>query len=398
VDTIESPSVARNLGIPSQRKARSPYEDFVSTGPDTLNGRYLRQFWHPVYRADRLAPDRAKPIRILSEDFTLYRGSGGTPHVVAQRCPHRGTQLSVGFVEDDCIRCLYHGWKFDAGGQCVEQPAELSEFASKVRIRSCPTREYLGLIFAYFGEGEPPPFPHLPPFEGDGIIENNDNYVHCNYFQAWENDWDEYHTAWTHRTGGVHLAPVLADETFSETDYGVVKHSRKQDGTTRVAAFILPATVRLTIPSPTYYRYRNVGPLLREAYLIHTPIDDEHQWVFQAQHVDVPQAEREAYMEHHREFHARLDANPADAVAKEILAGRKTLAEVKANDEFPAMARLEDQCAQPGQGAIADRGAEWLGRSDKGIIQLRKIWARELQALAETGRSKEWSVMERMPA
>ena len=80
---------------------------------------------------------------MLSEDFTLYRGASGTPHVVAQRCPHRGTQLSVGFVEDDCIRCLYHGWKFAADGACTEMPAETSEFAAKVRIASYPTRTYL---------------------------------------------------------------------------------------------------------------------------------------------------------------------------------------------------------------------------------------------------------------
>jgi 5,5'-dehydrodivanillate O-demethylase len=86
----------------------------------------------------------------MSEDFTLYRGEGGRPHVVGFRCPHRLTQLSVGWVEEDCIRCRFHGWKFDSSGQCVEQPAEKESFAEKVRIRSCPTEEYLGLVFAYF--------------------------------------------------------------------------------------------------------------------------------------------------------------------------------------------------------------------------------------------------------
>ena len=185
----------------TQLKRLSRYEDFVSTGPGTLNGRYLRQFWFPVYRSDMLARGSAKPIRILSEDFTLYRGQDGTPHVVAQRCPHRGTQLSVGFVEDDCVRCLYHGWKFDGTGQCVEMPAEGPAFAEKVRIRACPTGEHLGLVFAYFGTGEPPPFPHIPPFAGDGIIENTENLLPCNFFQGWENDWDEFHAAFTHRTG-----------------------------------------------------------------------------------------------------------------------------------------------------------------------------------------------------
>ena len=97
--------------------------DFVHTGAGTLAGRYLRMFWHPVYVAHELEPGHAIPIQIMREKFTLYRGEGGFPHVVDFRCAHRGTQLSVGWVEGDCIRCFYHGWKYDGTGQCVEQPA-----------------------------------------------------------------------------------------------------------------------------------------------------------------------------------------------------------------------------------------------------------------------------------
>jgi 5,5'-dehydrodivanillate O-demethylase len=382
----------------TQLKRLSRYEDFVSTGAGTLNGRYLRQFWFPVHRSDMLARGSAKPIRILSEDFTLYRGQDGTPHVVAQRCPHRGTQLSVGFVEDDCVRCLYHGWKFDGNGQCVEMPAEGPGFAEKVRIRAYPTGEHLGLIFAYFGTGEPPPFPHIPPFAGDGIIENTENLLPCNFFQGWENDWDEFHAVFTHRTGGVHIAPVLNFESFEETEFGVVRRGRKADGTTRVAAFLFPTTIRLTVPSPSWLRYRNAGPPLREVYIIHTPVDDENQIMFQAQHVEVSQAERSSYLEQYAEFRQLLEARPAREIAADILAGKRTLAEVQAGGEFPFMAWIEDQCAQPGQGAIADRSAERLGKSDKGIIALRKIWSRELQLLEESGHSRRWAAMTMMPA
>ncbi|MGH7766619.1 MAG: Rieske 2Fe-2S domain-containing protein, partial [Candidatus Binatia bacterium] len=147
------------------------YADLVHTGRETLAGRYLRRFWQPVYRAEDLRPGRARTIRIMSEDFTLYRGESGAAHIVASRCAHRGTQLSAGWVEDDCIRCFYHGWKYDGSGQCVEQPGEEESFAAKVRIPSCPTREYLGLVFAYFGEGEPPPLPRYPEFERPGTID-----------------------------------------------------------------------------------------------------------------------------------------------------------------------------------------------------------------------------------
>ena len=134
------------------------YMDQYRTGPETLGGRYMRSFWHPVYRSEDLPAGWAKPIKIMSEDFTLYRGEGGAPHVIAFQCAHRGLQLSVGWVEDDCIRCRYHGWKYDATGQCIEVPTESESTAKTVRIRSYPTVEYLGFIFAYFGAGEPPPY------------------------------------------------------------------------------------------------------------------------------------------------------------------------------------------------------------------------------------------------
>src|SRR5262245_4768037 len=118
------------------------WKDFVHTGPGTLAGRYLRRFWQPVGRATDFALGRAYPIKLMSEDYTLYRGEDGAPHIVAPRCPHRGTRLSVGWVEGNDLRCFYHGWKFDGSGQCIEQPAEDHAFCRKVTIRSYPTAEY----------------------------------------------------------------------------------------------------------------------------------------------------------------------------------------------------------------------------------------------------------------
>ena len=126
----------------SRKKLR--YEDLVSTRPGSLGGTLMRRFWHPIHRAEELRAGQAKPIEIMSERFTLYRGESGTPHLVDFRCPHRGAQLSAGWVEGDSIRCMYHGWCFDSAGQCIEQPAEEKPFAKKIRIGSYPTQEYLG--------------------------------------------------------------------------------------------------------------------------------------------------------------------------------------------------------------------------------------------------------------
>src|SRR5262249_25147991 len=164
-------AVGQNGGISTAQYTSSDYTDFVHTGPETLAGRFMRRFWQPVYRAQDLLPGHAKPIRIMHEDFTLYGGEDGSPHLLDFRCAHRGTQLSTGWVEGDCIRCFYHGWKYDQTGQCVEQPAEDASFASKVKIGSYPGQEYLGLVVAYLGDSKHPPHQPLPEVEAEGALQ-----------------------------------------------------------------------------------------------------------------------------------------------------------------------------------------------------------------------------------
>src|SRR4029078_10784938 len=178
-------------------------------------------FWQPVARARDLKAGQAVPTQIMNEWITLYRGESGTPHAVAFRCAHRGTQLNVGWVEGDCIRCRYHGWMYDASGQCVEQPGEDPAFAQRVSIRSYPTREYLGLIFAYLGEGEAPEFPRYSDLEQEGVRETSSYRRDCNYFNNLENQCDPVHVAFAHRTssfteGGLIGVPQVSAE---ETDW-----------------------------------------------------------------------------------------------------------------------------------------------------------------------------------
>src|SRR5689334_8533244 len=97
----------RRAGV--RTMARIEYKDFFDSRPDTIGGKFLRRFWHPVYRSQDLPSGRPVAIKILNEDLTLYRGTTGTPHIVGLRCAHRGTQLSAGSVEGDSIRCFYHG-------------------------------------------------------------------------------------------------------------------------------------------------------------------------------------------------------------------------------------------------------------------------------------------------
>jgi nitrite reductase/ring-hydroxylating ferredoxin subunit len=154
-------------------------------------GKYLCTFWQPLFRSKDIAAGEAVPIRIMSENFMLYRADSGTPHVVAARCAHRGTQLSLGWVEGDCLGCFYHGWKYDSSGQCVQQPGEEESFAKKIRMRTYPTEEYLGLIFAYIGEDMAPAYPDTR-FEEEGIVISVPRQDWpCNYFNRLDNPGDQ---------------------------------------------------------------------------------------------------------------------------------------------------------------------------------------------------------------
>ena len=196
--------------------------DFVRTAPDTIMGRYMRLFWQPVFVGRDLPAGRAKPLRIMNEDFAIYRGENGVAQILAPRCAHRCTQLSTGWVEGNALRCFYHGWKYDPSGQCVEAPAEREGFADNVRIRSYPTQEYLGLIFAFLGDGDAPPFPHYPVFDKEGVVTVSSYVRDCNCYNNLESNMDSLHTAFVHRnsaftTAGLNWA--LPEISGEETDY-----------------------------------------------------------------------------------------------------------------------------------------------------------------------------------
>lgn len=367
--------------------------DFVHTGPGTLAGRYLRMFWHPVYLARELKPAHAVPVRIMSEDFTLYRGESGTAYAVGFRCAHRGTQLSAGWVEGDCVRCFYHGWKYDGAGQCVEQPAENPPFSSKVKIRSYSTEEYLGLIFVYLGEGEAPPLPRYPELEEEGILEASSYLRHCNYFNSLDNGIDEVHVAFTHSMSGFTsygLNQDIPKIDAEETEYGIVQYGTRSDGIVRVTHQLMPNILYIK-GSPD-----NSESGWRDAFAWRVPIDDVSHKSFNAALVHVKAEAAERYHEQREKRMARLAIlSSAHELAAAVLAGKIRIQDI---EDRPDIVNIQDHVAQEGQGAIADRQHERLGRSDVAVILLRKIWQRELTAMAAGRPVKEWTRVNRLTA
>lgn len=355
-----------------------PFEDFAHVGPETPAGRFLRRFWQPVAVGDELQIGRPKRIQVLNEHFTAYRGADGVVHIVQDACPHRQTRLYLGWVEGDCIRCFYHGWKFAPDGSCVEQPAENAAFRHKVSIRAYPSREYLGFVFAYLGEGEPPEFPLIPEVDTvkDTVLYNR-HPVPCNFFQRIENDMDELHLHFVHKVSTDEIGLVEIPEiNVTETDYGILRRGiRKERGSnvTRTAHWMMPNVLMTFTP----------GRPSRPEWMLHlawrVPITDETMCSF-----IVAAAKGRG---------GGLKPRPAtvpdpNALTEDVLAGRLRVQDL--DPDYPGLFNVQDNVALAGQGAIVDRSNDRLGQSDKAIIFLRRLWARELKALAEGREPKAW--------
>src|SRR5690349_20267584 len=149
------------------------------TNAGTPMGELFRRFWLPALLPSELPRADCDPIRfrILGEDLVAFRDSNGTPAFLANNCPHRGASLFFGRNEEAGLRCVYHGWKFDAQGNCVDMPNEPAEsdFKSKVKAVAYPTQERCGVVWVYMGpQSTPPPLPQLEPNmldDGDWSIQ-----------------------------------------------------------------------------------------------------------------------------------------------------------------------------------------------------------------------------------
>ena len=112
-------------------------------------------------------PDSAPVrVRLLSEDLVAFRDTNGAIGLIDNNCPHRRASLFFGRNEESGIRCVYHGWKFDVNGDCVDMPSEPAEsnFKDKVKIKSYPCHERNGIIWTYMGpRAELPPLPNIEP-------------------------------------------------------------------------------------------------------------------------------------------------------------------------------------------------------------------------------------------
>jgi 5,5'-dehydrodivanillate O-demethylase oxygenase subunit len=372
----------------AQPKSNAEFDPRMAfyTGPGTLGGRYLRSFWQPIYAGKLVKPGRARPVRVLGEEFTLYRGEEGQPHLVDHRCAHRGTQLSAGTVEGDAIRCFYHGWKYGADGQCLEQPGEAKPFCDKIRIRSFPVKEYLGVVFAYFGEGEPPPFPRYERFErwdGTPNLSLMAEIAPYNFFQRIENSHDFVHLPFVHKQAFPPVKPtldtIIPRVTTKECSWGMETHRVDPNGFDLVAYFGMPNINYISIGKGAGKEWEGGGELL----FIRVPVDDHSHMQFMwnwtdGDHSELPQGDQ-----------LDLVNKTRNEIALSILNGDTTMDAVIAAGT-PGLFDIEDDVAQLGQGVLWNREGEHLGSSDVSLALMRRLWTRDLRALSEGRPRHDW--------
>jgi 5,5'-dehydrodivanillate O-demethylase oxygenase subunit len=335
----------------------------VSRG--TPCGELLRRYWHPVAAAAELTDEKPiRAVKILNEELVVYRNRKGEYGLVGEHCPHRLASLAYGRVEEEGIRCPYHGWKFDHTGRCLEQPAEPADSTFKDRIKhvAYPVQYLGGLIYAYLG---PAPAPLLPRW--DVLVWEHgrrwivkESIIDCNWLQPMENSVDPSHLYWLHGDTErfVPAVKTYAEKyEFSRFEYGI----RKRRTTLPLATGGKPAVDDHPLLFPTVLRHVapfNEGSGHRHNLQIRVPMDDHHTQVFRVNFLPMDS-----------------ERAPQDAPVPLRFVQLKTGPREYKMNMIPA----QDSMAWETQGLRTDRTQEHLGVGDEGIIELRKLLREQIE-------------------
>jgi nitrite reductase/ring-hydroxylating ferredoxin subunit len=366
-------------------------ELLTRTGPGTPMGNLYRRFWLPALLPSELPHADSDPIRfrILGEDLVAFRDSNNKVGFVAQNCPHRGASLFFGRNEQAGLRCVYHGWKFDTSGQCVDMPNEPAEsdFKQRVRATAYAATEWGGFVWIYMGppEKQPP----LPNYHWCTLPDANQSQVRkwmqeSNYSQGIEGDLDSAHVSFLHRKlhqGLIEDRPINYGAprlTTMETDFGFAYGARRPAGSEyfwRVTTFVLPMLIN--IPGG---KYAGGGHFT-------LPMDDEHSWWFVVEPPPPPGGQPILAP-------GQLtpgDADPAIDPTNAFIDGTWRRLRNKDNDylidrrrqrtyNYSGLPgnRVEDMAMTESMGPIYDRTREHLGTTDVAII----FWRRYMLRLA----------------
>ena len=380
-------------------------ELLTRTSAGTGMGEYFRRFWQPIALSREVAEPDGPPIRVrvMGEDLVAFRDTKGRVGLVEPHCAHRGADLFFGRNEGCGIRCIYHGWKYDVEGKCVDLPnvPPGSGYHNKIRINAYPTREFGEIVWAYLG-----PQQHVPesvPQLEFGVLPASHRYVtkrlqECNWAHSMEGALDTAHFSFLHMPAPGFASNenpnVAADErrmrwlrddpmpqfSILEHEAGfVVGGSRKADADDlywRITQFMLPShsITPSAMPGEIFYGYTWV------------PITDETCWIYvYAWHPDRPlSAEERAKFEKggYGQF-AELGEGfvPVRNRSNDFLIDRHD----QKHRTFTGVRGVADQdaMAQASQGLIVDRTREQLTPTDVAIVRFRRLMLDGAKALRE---------------
>ena len=387
---------------------RKDSEDLVRVGPGTVMGKMMRQYWIPAAMSSELERDGA-PMRLmlLGEQLIAFRDSSGRVGIMDHKCPHRCASLFLGRNEENGIRCVYHGWKYDADGNCVDTPniAGDSDFKRHIKAKAYKTAERNGLVWVYMGERQEAP-PPLPAIEATLLPESEVQIVfaqrECNWLQALEGDIDTSHFGFLH-AGAISADMLAPDNIFrytvtnrapdyhvTDTEYGTMyaAHRAADDGQTywRFANFMLPFWTQT--PQGKFATH-----LHNRAWV---PMDDHHtmfvslRWRNEPPFVTsdkvgklMPGFERVFdYLPNTTEWHGRwrLKARPEN----DWLVDREAQ---KTGSNFTGITGIhqQDQAITESMGPVTAHLFEHLAPSDRMIMATRRRLLKAARALVKEG-------------
>ena len=375
-------------------------ELMTRTSPGTGAGALMRRYWQPAALVDELAGNRpVKPVRLLGEDLVVFRDQAGRYGLIGRACPHRGTDLAFGRLEDGGLRCAFHGWLFDVAGRCLETPAEPdgSQLCRNIRQAAYPVIEKSGILFAYLGSGAPPSWPRFDCFTAPashtfafkGLID-------CNWLQSLEVGIDPAHTSFLHRFFHDEDAASGYGKLFRDHSLGsdmpmtriMREHPRPRIEIEPTDYGMRVITLRRISDADTHVRVTNlvfpnafVIPMSSEMTITqwHVPVDDtRHYWyaIFTSFGAAVDKDEM-------RRQRLALYALPDYVPRKNKSNGYGFDPHEQAHTTFTGMGadiNVHDQWACESMGTIQDRSKEHLGQSDKAISAYRRMLRGAIEA------------------
>jgi phthalate 4,5-dioxygenase oxygenase subunit len=354
---------------------------------DTPAGQMMRRYWFPALLAEEVAEPDCDPVRvrILGENLVAFRDSRGRLGIVTEACPHRLTSLALGRNEEGGLRCIYHGWKFDVGGRCLDMPTEPADYGyrDRVRIAAYPVREAGGLVWTYLGPPErEPAFPAFPwtalPRTHVAVLKFLE---HVNYLQAAEGAIDSAHTRFLHRGSvgegeeakrnaiSLDLAPRLevADTTYGFRYAALRRPLRDPDRFTyaKVTRFVFPTT------AVTASSFDPARPDLSQIFV---PVDDEWTMHYTILHSldGKPLDERAIRRQQRLEPGVDLDRWFRPHATAENWWNQDRAAMRGASWTGMVGVMNQDTACQESMGPLVDHRREHLGTSDVAIIRMRR--------------------------